>query len=139
MSYDHPLALRRDVELAELLEYPLALMDESTTIRQLFDICVALDGLSFEPVFESNYSCALQTFAQLRGGITLVGLMTVMRRLGPDRLAIVPIRNPELSKRSMQIQSMAQRTLPAAVRAFLRHLTEQVDETDPRVGQVAGE
>jgi DNA-binding transcriptional LysR family regulator len=130
MSYDHPLALRRDVELAELLEYPLALMDESTTIRQLFDVCVALDGLSFEPVFESNYSCALQTFAQLRGGITLVGPMTVMRRLGPDRLVIVPIRNPELSKRSMQIQSMAQRTLPAAVRAFLDHLSRQAEDTD---------
>jgi DNA-binding transcriptional LysR family regulator len=129
MSDDHPLAQRGDIELAELLEYPLALMDGSTTIRQLFDVCVALEGLTFEPVFESNYSSALQTFAQLRGGITLVGPLTVMRQLGPDRLVIVPIRNPELGKRSMQIQSMAQRTLPAAVRAFLDHMCGQADES----------
>lgn len=129
MSDDHPLAQRDDIELAELLEYPLALMDASTTIRQLFDVCVALEGLTFDPVFESNYSSALQTFAQLRGGITLVGPLTVMRQLGPDRLAIVPIRNPELGKRSMQIQSMAQRALPAAVRAFLDHMCGHVDES----------
>ncbi|QUH06031.1 LysR family transcriptional regulator [Saccharopolyspora erythraea] len=128
MPDDHPLAHREDVELADLLKYPLALMEEGTTIRQLFDVCVALEGLSFEPALVSNYSGALQSFAQLRGGVTLVGPLTVRRRLGADGLAIVPIRNPELSRRSMQIQSMARRALPAAVRAFLAHLIEQVGD-----------
>ncbi|GAA1709247.1 LysR substrate-binding domain-containing protein [Streptomyces yatensis] len=128
MPDDHPLAHREYVELADLLEYPLALMDEGTTIRQLFDVCVALEGLSFEPALVSNYSGALQSFAQLRGGVTLVGPLTVRRRLGADRLAIVPIHNPELSRRSMQIQSMARRALPAAVRAFLAHLIEQIGD-----------
>lgn len=128
MPDDHPLAHREDVELSDLLNYPLALMDEGTTIRQLFDVCVALEGLSFEPALVSNYSGALQSFAQLRGGVTLVGPLTVRRRLGADRLAIVPIRNPELSRRSMQIQSMARRALPAAVRAFLAHLIEQIGD-----------
>ncbi|MEU1947414.1 LysR substrate-binding domain-containing protein [Streptomyces sp. NPDC056697] len=128
MPDDHPLAYREYVELADLVEYPLALMDEGTTIRQLFDVCVALEGLSFEPALVSNYSGALQSFARLRGGVTLVGPLTVRRRLGADRLAIVPIRNPELSRRSMQIQSMARRALPAAVRAFLAHLIEQIGD-----------
>jgi DNA-binding transcriptional LysR family regulator len=126
MADDHPLAERADVSLAELLEYPLALMDEGTTIRQLFDVCVAVQGLSFEPAFVSNYSGALQSFAQMRGGVTLVGPLTVRGRLGPDRVAMVPIRDPELSRRSVQIQSMARRVLPAAVRAFLTHLIGQV-------------
>jgi hypothetical protein len=39
---------------------------------------------------------------------------------------MVPIRDPELSRRSVQIQSMARRVLPAAVRAFLTHLIGQV-------------
>ncbi|EQD84856.1 LysR family transcriptional regulator [Saccharopolyspora erythraea D] len=128
MPDDHPLAHREDVELADLLEYPLALMEEGTTIRQLFDVCVALEGLSFEPALVSNYSGALQSFAQLRGGVSLVGPLTVRRRLDADRLAIVPISNPELSRRSMQIQSMARRALPAAVKAFLAHLIEQVGD-----------
>ncbi|WP_301184671.1 hypothetical protein [Streptomyces niphimycinicus] len=40
----------------------------------------------------------------------------------------MPIRNPELSRRSMQIQSMARRALPAGVRAFLAHLIEQIGD-----------
>jgi len=128
MAGDHPLAGHADVALAELLAYPLALMDEGTTIRQLFDVCVALDGLDFEPAFVSNYSGALQTFAELSdGGVTLVGPLTVRRRLGPDRLALVPIRDPELGRRSVQIQSMARRALPGAVRAFLAHLIAEID------------
>ena len=132
MADSHPLAGRDDVALAELLAYPLALMDEGTTIRRLFDVCVALEGLDFEPAFVSNYSGALQSFAQLGGGVTLVGPLTVRRRLGPDRLAMVPIRDPELSRRSVQIQSMARRTLPAAVRAFLAHLIAEIDESGVR-------
>jgi DNA-binding transcriptional LysR family regulator len=126
MSDDHPLAGREEVELAELLEHPIALMDEGTTIRQLFDVCVAVEGLTFEPAFVSNYSGALQSFAQMRGGVTLVGPLTVRRRLGPDRMTAIPIRNPELRRRSVQIQSMARRALPPAVNAFLAHLIEQM-------------
>ena len=126
MADDHPLAKRVDVDLAELLEYPLALPNEDTTIRQLFDIYVALEGLSFEPAFVSNYSGALQSFTRLRGGVTLIGPLTVRRRLKIDRLAIVPIRNAELRRRSVQIQSMARRALPPAVRAFLTHLIELI-------------
>jgi DNA-binding transcriptional LysR family regulator len=126
MADDHPLAKRADVDLAELLEYPLALPNEDTTIRQLFDIYVALEGLSFEPAFVSNYSGALQSFTRLRGGVTLIGPLTVRRRLKIDRLAIVPIRNAELRRRSVQIQSMARRALPPAVRAFLTHLIELI-------------
>jgi DNA-binding transcriptional LysR family regulator len=120
MADDHPLAKRADVDLAELLEYPLALPNEDTTIRQLFDIYVALEERSFEPAFVSNYSGALQSFTRLRGGVTLIGPLTVRRRLKIDRLAIVPI------------QSMARRALPPAVRAFLTHLIELIREPDTR-------
>ncbi|HEX6358540.1 LysR family transcriptional regulator [Actinophytocola sp.] len=127
MPDDHPLATRDDLALAELLEYPLALMDEGTTIRRLFDVCVAAEGLTFEPAFVSNYSGALESFARLRGGVTLVALLTVQQRLATDRLAIVPIRDPELSRRGVQIQSLARRVLPAAVRSFLTHLVERIE------------
>ncbi|WP_263254154.1 LysR substrate-binding domain-containing protein [Saccharopolyspora rosea] len=92
---------------------------------------VRRQALSFEPVLVSNYSGALQSFAQLRGGVTLVGPLTVRRRLDADHLAIVPVGNPELSRRSVQIQSMARRALPPAVRAFLAHLIEQIGDERP--------
>ncbi|MGI5127558.1 LysR family transcriptional regulator [Pseudonocardia sp. CA-107938] len=126
MPADHPLAGQPDVDLAELAAYPLALPTEETTIRQLFDICVALEGLVVEPAFVTNYSGALQAFAALRGGVTLVGPLTVRRSLASDGMVLVPIRNSELRRRSVQIQSMARRTLPPAVRAFLGHLVELI-------------
>ncbi|MES4904532.1 MULTISPECIES: LysR family transcriptional regulator [unclassified Streptomyces] len=123
----HPLAEREEVSLADLLPYPLALMEPGTTIRQLFDICVSLEGLAFEPAFVSNYSGALQGFVQNHGGVTLAGYLTFRRLLHTEGLAFVPISNPELSRRSVQIQSMARRVLPPAVAAFRDHLIEHIE------------
>ncbi|WP_433177838.1 LysR family transcriptional regulator [Actinoallomurus sp. CA-150999] len=123
----HPLTERTEVRLADLLPYPLALMEKGTTIRQLFDICVSLEGLRFEPAFVSNYSGALYGFVQNNGGVTIAGSLTHRRRLGPDGLVAVPISDPEMSRRSLQIQSMAQRTLPKAVSAFLGHLIAHIE------------
>ena len=50
---DHPLASRTGLALVDLQPYPLALPTPDTTIRQLFDICCGVQGLSFEPVLVS--------------------------------------------------------------------------------------
>ncbi|MFF7653945.1 LysR family transcriptional regulator [Streptomyces sp. NPDC007983] len=127
MPAGHPLAERDEISLADLLPYPLALMEQGTTVRQLFDICVAAEGLEFEPAFISNYSGALDGFVRKNGGVTLAGYLTYRGRLDADGLAAVPLVNPELSRRSVQIQSMARRTLPAAVSAFLNHLIRRLE------------
>jgi DNA-binding transcriptional LysR family regulator len=119
---DHPLAEREAASLADLLPYPLALMEEGTTLRQLFDICCSLEGLEFDPVFVSNHSIALHSFARLSGGVALTGRLSVRRRLGVEGLAAIPLTNPELLQRNLQIQTMAQRELPPQVRLFIDHL-----------------
>ncbi|MER5392346.1 LysR family transcriptional regulator [Saccharopolyspora sp. NPDC002686] len=119
---DHPLAERAEAELADLLPYPLALMEEGTTLRQLFDICCSMEGLQFDPVFVSNHSIALHSFARLSGGVTLTGRLSVRRRLDQEGLVAIPLTNPELLQRNLQIQTMAQRRLPAPVRDFVDHL-----------------
>jgi hypothetical protein len=48
--------------------------------------------------------------------------------LEADGLAVVPIRNPELQQRTLQIQTMAGRTLPHAVQAFVERLTGAIDD-----------
>jgi DNA-binding transcriptional LysR family regulator len=128
MTSDHPLAGRVEVELAELVDYPLALMDEGATIRTLFDVCVGVEGLTFEPALVSNYSAALQSFVGLYGGVTLVGPLTIRRSLAQERLTAIPISNPELRRRSVQIQSMTRRRLPEAVSAFLGHLIDLIND-----------
>ncbi|UKY55019.1 LysR family transcriptional regulator [Streptomyces inhibens] len=123
----HPLAGRTELWISDLLPYPLGLMEQTTTIRQLFDICASLEDLTFQPVFVSNDSGALHAFARLRGGIIMAGQLTVRGSgVGEDVVAI-PVRNPELAERSVQIQSMARRVLPVAVQTFLTHLMERMD------------
>lgn len=119
VTQDHPLARKDAVSLADLVPWPLAIYGEGVTVRQLFNIACSLEGLNFEPIFVSNYHAALQSFVQRTDAVTLAGFLTVRSRLKPDRLAAVPISNPELHQRTLQVQTMAGRTLPKPVSAFL--------------------
>jgi DNA-binding transcriptional LysR family regulator len=125
---DHPLAARESATLADLVPWPLAVDNQGVTIRQLFDISCSLEGLVFEPVFVSNYHAALQSFVLLTDAVTLTGFLTVRSRLAADGLTAVPISNPELHQRTLQVQTMAGRTLPHAVQAFIELLTGAIHD-----------
>ncbi|MFX5476761.1 LysR substrate-binding domain-containing protein, partial [Acinetobacter baumannii] len=51
MRRDHPLAARKLLSLNDLSPYPLALPEQGSTVRQLFDIACGMRGLLFAPVF----------------------------------------------------------------------------------------
>jgi len=125
---DHPLCKQDSVTLADLLQWPFAINNTGVTIRQLFDIACSLEGLVFDPVFVSNYHPALQSFVRQTDAVTLTGLLTVRSRLAADGLAALPIRNPALHQRTLQIQTMAGRSLPVAMQAFLQLLTGAIDD-----------
>ncbi|MFM2462679.1 LysR family transcriptional regulator [Paraburkholderia sp. RL17-368-BIF-A] len=125
---DHPLCKHDSVTLADLLQWPFAINNTGVTIRQLFDIACSLEGLVFDPVFVSNYHPALQSFVRQTDAVTLTGLLTVRSRLAADGLAALPIRNPALHQRTLQIQTMAGRSLPVAMQAFLQLLTGAIDD-----------
>jgi DNA-binding transcriptional LysR family regulator len=127
MRREHPLAARESVSLSDLLPWPVAMHNESGTLRQLFDIACSLEGLVFEPVFVANLHAALQSFVQRTDAITLTGYLTVRARLGPCGLAAVPVTNPELHQRTLQIQTMAGRTLPHAVVEFVESLKQAIE------------
>jgi DNA-binding transcriptional LysR family regulator len=122
----HPVAARPAVSLAELRPYALAIVDDSTTVRQLFDICCSAEGLTFDPVLETDYSGALYTFAKLADAVTLTGRLPARRRLAADGLVAVPVTDREMHRRYLQIQSTAGRTLPPVVQDFVAHLVERV-------------
>jgi len=126
MSDDHPLAGRGSITIADLKHHPLALPTADTTLRQLFDLTCAAEGLLIEPVLVCNYMPTLNNFARAGGGIALTGRLSVARRLDVDRLVLVPIDNPGMQQRRVEIQTMAGRTLPHAVKAFLDHLIEEI-------------
>ncbi|MEM5446638.1 LysR substrate-binding domain-containing protein [Paraburkholderia guartelaensis] len=134
MRRDHPLAARESLSLRDLIPWPVAMNSQGVTIRQLLDIACSLEGLIFEPVFVSNYHVALQRFVRLTDAVTFTGFLTVRGRLGVEGLAAVPLTNPELHQRTLQIQTMAGRTLPQTMQAFLDLLTRAIDDDELACG-----
>ncbi|WP_109482800.1 LysR family transcriptional regulator [Paraburkholderia sp. C35] len=127
MRRDHPLAASESLSLQDLAAWPVAMDNQGVTIRQLFDIACSLEGLIFEPLFVSNYHAALQSFVRFTDAFTLTGYLTVRSRLDVDGLAAVPITNPALHQRTLQVQTMAGRTLPQAMQTFLDLLMQAIE------------
>ncbi|MCD4863837.1 LysR family transcriptional regulator [Pseudomonas sp. PLB05] len=119
---EHPLAGRTALTLADLQPFPLALPMPDTTVRQLFDICCGVQGLSFEPVLVSNNMQALYRFAALGGGVALSSELSLRSRLREGQLVALPLLDEGLAARRIELQSMAGRELPPAVNAFRQAL-----------------
>ncbi|PRY62781.1 DNA-binding transcriptional LysR family regulator [Vreelandella songnenensis] len=122
MHSSHALAAKKHVSLAQLSHYPLALPTDNTTIRQLFNVSCSRQGLLIEPVMVSNFVTTLVHFAACQGGITLIGDVSVRHLSDAAQLVSLPIRDREMSGRTIEVQTLAGRTLPKGVADFLGDL-----------------
>ncbi|PAU75472.1 LysR family transcriptional regulator [Halomonas salipaludis] len=122
----HELAGKRQVSMAQLQRYPLALPTADTTLRQLFDICSSRQNLTFESIFSSDYTEALINFAMLGGGVALSGEISIRQRMQQRRVVAIPLRDRGMDSRFIEIQTLAKRTLPSATQAFLEFLKGHV-------------
>ncbi|KXU91058.1 LysR family transcriptional regulator [Paraburkholderia monticola] len=128
---DHPLAARAKLSLAEVSRYPVVLSEAGTTIRQLIDITCALEGIPLEPDLICNHSGAIYRYAQKSGAIMFTGLLSVRDRYAEDGFVIVPLTDPQMRQRSIQVQTMAGRELPPSVYAFRNHLIARIVGAKP--------
>ncbi|MEU8824945.1 LysR family transcriptional regulator [Streptomyces sp. NPDC048636] len=127
---DHPLADRSAIHLRDLIPYPVALTEEGTTNRRLFDLCCSIEGISFDPLLVSSSSVALSTFVRETNAVSLIGHISVHGRLRVDGLKAITILNPEMHLRTLQIQAMVGRQLPELVGEFADHLVRQLSEIE---------
>lgn len=119
MCRRHPLASRKSVDVRQLLDYPLALGDSETTVRQLFDTCCANAGLHLEPAYVSNYSAAFLPLLPGNLIVALSGYLVVRGQPHARRLTAVPFSNPEMQQRTIQILTLQGHALPPMAAAFL--------------------
>jgi DNA-binding transcriptional LysR family regulator len=133
MRRDHPLAARKLLSLNDLSPYPLALPEQGSTVRQLFDIACGMRGLLFAPVFTSHSLGAVYRFtARSPDTVALGGFLTVQERAEEDAMALVPMAESELHQRTLQVQTMAGRKLPPAVAAFIDFLVAAIRQIRTR-------
>lgn len=130
MRRDHPLAHFPHVTLRQLQPHPIALPDPENTVRQLFDIACSQKGLAFEPVLVSNQFETLMNFVQHGGGLSIAGDITVRDRVTRGELHAAPIRERGITARMVEVQSLAERTLPEGPRAFMQHLVDALRQLE---------
>lgn len=127
MCRHHPLASRRSVSMRDLVNVPLSLGDQGTTVRQLFDAACANAGLHIEPAYVSNHSAAFLPMLPGSQIVALSGYLTLMGQLGGEGgLAAVPFSNPEMRQRSIQVLTLQGRTLPLLAREFLAFMADRL-------------
>jgi DNA-binding transcriptional LysR family regulator len=128
MRNDHPLAQSKQVSLAQLQAYPLALPGPETTLRQLFDVVCSRQKLLIEPVLTSNYIGALLNFVMVSGGISAAGEVSVRYRIAESAMVALPIRDRGMGDRYIELQTLVGRTLPRVVQIFLDYIKQQLAE-----------
>lgn len=122
----HGLASHASVTLAQLGEHPLALPPPETAIRQMVDIVCSRQGLQLAPVLVSNHVRTLIRFVLNGGGLSVSSEVAVRHLVAARELVARPISDPGMDLRDIEVQTLAGRSLPVAVEAFLSLLRERL-------------
>ena len=75
-----------------------------------------------------NYTSSLIGFLRYHDGITIAGELTVRNQVSRGELACVPLSDPGLELRNIEVQTMEGRTLSRAGQAFLDFMVAQLAE-----------
>lgn len=127
LSTQHPLAHCSQLSVHDLKGYPLALSEPGTTLSYLFEIACHLEGVSIVPALTSNSMGAIYTYTKENdNAIALCGALTVNRLAHRDGLIVLPMKEPSLVQRSIQLQVMSNRKQTAIVQHFLDFLTKML-------------
>lgn len=126
MHPTHALARKRSLTLEHLAACQLALPTTDTTLRQMLDIACSHLQIHLKPSFTSNNMMALHNYAAAGHGVTVSSLLSVRKQVSGGTLAAVPLRDQVLDLRHLEVQTLAGRSLPVAVAAFLDLLKGQL-------------
>jgi len=129
-SPDHPLTKRGRVEVADLLDFPVAILDDAATIRRVLDMYCASKGVSLEPVATSTNIASLLTLCRLGGAVTFSAYISVRMAIRDGTLAIIPFSESRMLERNLQIQTMLGRTLTRATTDFIEFLVTELEKPD---------
>ncbi|KAF1019420.1 MAG: HTH-type transcriptional regulator GltC [Paracidovorax wautersii] len=120
VAASHPLARLRQLSLAQVVAYPLALPLKDSSLRHLLDISCSRQGLRYRAALQSNHADALVSYAAAsQAGIAFYGELSMRARLDTGAVVGIPLRDREMNERYLEVQTMAGRNLSEAGRAFV--------------------
>lgn len=119
----HPLARRRKLSLAALVEHPLILMDRDSSVRHIVDATYAASGRMPAPAFEATFMATAVGLVRAGLGVTLLPSSAHEVRTATD-LAVREIQHPGL-ERSVGVLRLKDRSLSPPAEAFVAALAEE--------------
>lgn len=122
----HPLAGAARLTLAQMAAYPLALPPPETTVRQMIDIVCSRQGLQLAPVLVSNHARTVLEFVAHGGGLSVASEIAARHQMAAGAIVALPISDPGMDLRDLEVQTLAGRGLPLAVQAFLELLKQRL-------------
>ncbi|WP_277975440.1 LysR family transcriptional regulator [Pantoea endophytica] len=136
MHQTHPLATAPQVTLADLSHYPLALPQQNTTVRQLFELASHMNGSLVEPVMTCDtFSMLFQFLLRTPQAVTICSAFTVLQEAETHGLILRSVGIDQLSQRTLQLQMQSGRPRSAALNVFLTFLLQQLDALEEPLRQ----
>ena len=129
MPRGHPLAKRRRLSLAMLVEHPLILMDRDSSVRHIVDATYAAAGRFAAPMFEATFMATAVGLVRAGLGVTLLPSSAHEVRTASD-LAARAIDHPGLV-RTLGVLRLRGRSLSPAAEAFVVVLLAEAKKRFP--------
>ncbi|ADU69310.1 LysR family transcriptional regulator [Pantoea sp. At-9b] len=136
MHHSHPLAHAEQVTLADLSQYPLALPEQNTTVRQLFDLSCHMSGNVVEPVLTcDNFSTLYHFLLRTPLAVTISSPFTVLYEAETHGLILRSVGIDQLNQRTLQLQTQSGRPRSAALNLLLDFLHQQLNALEEPLRQ----
>ncbi|HUG60060.1 MAG TPA: LysR family transcriptional regulator [Candidimonas sp.] len=128
MSQDHPLSRHRRLDIRDLADYTIALTDENSSTYKLYQLASNMVGSWVEPTIYTNRADALHAYVRDSQAILFASYISIFQRLKPNRLVAIPLKNPEMHARTVQVQVMQGRILPDVIEQFLSFAIRRLND-----------
>lgn len=127
MHHSHPLATAPNLTLGDISHYPLALPQQNTTVRQLFELASHMSGNLIEPVLTcDNFSTLFHFVQRTPLAVTICSAFTISQEAETYGLVLRSVGIDQLSQRNLQLQAQSGRPRSAALEVFMQFLLLQL-------------
>jgi DNA-binding transcriptional LysR family regulator len=132
VSKDHPLRRKRSVRLKEVVEYPIAMPDQSFGVRAMLDGALRKSGLEVPMFITTNSISLTRAIAQSGEAITITPPFAASGELASGQLFAIPIVGRSLLKGTMSVCKRRGRRLPAAASELVGVVREAFEKLSAR-------
>jgi DNA-binding transcriptional LysR family regulator len=129
---NHPLTKRQPAWLADCLDYPLVIADNSMTIRPVVELAFTRAGLPLHPTVETNSIEFMSQIARAGRAITFLNPVDVGVSLARGELVFIPFQDLNIDPITLKLAVRARGTLDA----FPSVLVEEMRLSLPKLQRV---